>query len=278
MPTRQTLSLPNLQLSYLEWHQGDKPLLLLHGLGDHSLVWSSLGNSLAQEYHIIAPDLRGHGDSDKPQQGYHFAQIIADLEALINHLGWSKIHVIGHSWTGKLVPIWANQNPQLFHSLILVDPFFIGKIPRIFKFTFPVLYRVLSFLKAMGPFDSYQQAIEQAQKLKQYQGWSALQQQVFTYGIEEKADGKWGSKFAYDARNGVFAEVMYVAGLTAIIDIPTLLVTPEQGLNRHQWQLKPYQKYLSNLQICKIPGNHWAFLVAPETFNQAIKNFLQIYA
>ena len=274
MPTRQTLSLPNLHLSYLEWHQGNKPLLLLHGLADHGLIWSSLGNFLAQDYHIVAPDLRGHGDSGKPSQGYSFADVIVDLEALVNHLGWSKFPVLGHSWAGKLVPIWARQNPQLFNSLILVDPFFISKMPRILKFTFPLLYRMLSFLKAMGPFASYEQAIEVAQQLKEYQGWSKLQEQVFTSGIEQKADGTWGSKFTVDARNQIFEEVMLVSGLTQNIEIPTLLIVPEKGLTRREWQLKPYKTYLSNLKIVPVPGNHWAFLGEEDAFNQAVKDFL----
>ena len=275
MPTRQTLALPkNLHLSYLEWHQGNKPLLLLHGLADHSLVWSSLGDYLAQDYHIVAPDLRGHGDSGKPSQGYSFADVIGDLEALINHLGWSKFHVLGHSWAGKLVPIWARQNPQLFNSLILVDPFFIGKMPRILKVTFPLLYRLLSFLKVMGPFASYEEAIEVAKQLKEYQGWSKLQEQVFTSGIEQKADGTWGSKFTVDARNQIFEEVMLVSGLTQNIEIPTLLVVPEQGLTRREWQLKPYKTYLGNLEIVSVLGNHWAFLGEEEAFNQVVKNFL----
>ena len=275
MPTRQTLALPkNLHLSYLEWHQGNKPLLLLHGLADHSLVWSSLGDFLAQDYHIVAPDLRGHGDSGKPSQGYSFADVIGDLEALINHLGWSKFHVLGHSWAGKLVPIWARQNPQLFNSLILVDPFFIGKMPRILKVTFPLLYRLLSFLKVMGPFASYEEAIEVAKQLKEYQGWSKLQEQVFTSGIEQKADGTWGSKFTVDARNQIFEEVMLVSGLTQNIEISTLLVVPEQGLTRREWQLKPYKTYLGNLEIVSVLGNHWAFLGEEEAFNQVVKNFL----
>lgn len=275
MPTRRTLSLPkNLHLSYLEWHQGNKPLLLLHGLADHSLVWSSLGDYLAQDYHIVAPDLRGHGDSGKPNQGHSFADVIGDLEALINHLGWSKFHVLGHSWAGKLVPIWARQNPQLFTSLILVDPFFIGKMPRILKVSFPLLYRLLSFLKVMGPFASYEEAIEVAQTLKEYQGWSKLQELVFTSGIEQKADGTWGSKFTVDARNQIFEEVMLVSGLTQNIEIPTLLIVPEQGLTRREWQLKPYKTYLGNLKIVPVPGNHWAFLTEEDAFNQVVKDFL----
>lgn len=274
MTQRQTLWLPAIQLSYLEWNQGQEPLLLLHGLADHALVWSSLGDFLASDYHIIAPDLRGHGDSSKPDRDYSFESAIADLEALMDAKGWSSAHVVGHSWSGKLAAIWARQNPARLRSMVLVDPIFIWKMPDFFKITFPFLYRVLPFLKAMGPFDSYEQAVNLAPQLKQYQGWSPVQQKVFQAGIEQKSDGRWGSKFTIAARDGIFAEVMRVPGLTKPLPIPTLFVQPETGVNRFDWQLQPYKTYLQNLQICQVPGNHWPFLTEPEVFNQTVAAFL----
>lgn len=275
MPVRQTLSKLDVKLSYLEWNQGTEPLLLLHGLADNALVWSSLGDYLASDYHIVAPDMRGHGESSKPLQDYSFDSLIADLEALMDHLGWSNAHVVGHSWTGKLAAIWARQHPERLRSMILVDPIFIWKMPSWLKVTFPTLYRVLPFLKGMGPFASYEQALEQAHLLNQYQGWSLLQQQVFQAGIEQKPDGRWGSKFTIEARDGIFDEVMRVAGLVIPINIPTLFVQPEKGVNRLSWQLKPYKTYLKNLHICQVPGNHWPFLTQPKAFNQTVEAFLQ---
>ena len=273
-PTRKTLSHNDIQISYLEWKQGTKPLLLLHGLADHALVWSCLGEYLAQDYHIIAPDMRGHGDTSKPKSNYSFATIIADLEALMDELGWSGAHVVAHSWSGKLAAIWATQHPQRLYSMVLVDPIFIWKMPSFLKFTFPLLYHVLPFLKGMGPFTSYQEAEQQAKKLNQYQGWTPIQQQVFQAGIESKSDGTWGSKFTTDARDEIFLEVMQVAGLTTPIDISTLFIQPQQGVNRMGWQLKPYKNFLKNLQICQIPGNHWCFLTRPEDFNRTVVSFL----
>lgn len=275
LPLRQTLSLPDIQISYLEWNQGNVPLLLLHGLADHALVWSSLGDYLSEQYHIVAPDMRGHGESSKPDRGYTFTDAIADLEALMEHLGWSSAHVLGHSWTGKVALIWARQHPQRLRSMILVDPIFVWKMPSVMKVTFPLLYRVLPFLQGMGPFASYEQALNQARQLNLYQGWSSLQQQVFQAGIEQKPDGCWGSKFTIPARDQIFEDVMRVAGLTDSIDIPTLFIQPETGVNRKNWQLKPYKTYLKNLKICPVPGNHWSFLVQPEAFNQTVQAFLQ---
>ncbi len=270
----KTVNLSGTNLSYWEWNQGREPLLLLHGLADCALVWASLGDYLAPNYHIIAPDLRGHGDSSKPPEGYQFADFIRDLEALMQHLGWSSASVLAHSWSAKLLTIWATQHPERFRNLILVDPFFIDKIPSWLGITLPILYRVLPFLKIMRSFDSYEAAEKLARQLKQYRGWTPLQQQVFQASIEEKSDGTWSSKFIVPARDRIFQEVMQVAGLTQPIEIPTLFIKPRQGLNRTPWQLKPYRTYLPNLQICEVPGNHWAFLVEPEIFNRTVADFL----
>lgn len=272
---QRSLKLPNLQLAYLEWNQGTEPLLLLHGMADHSLVWAELGEHLHDRYHILAPDLRGHGNSSKPPSGYRCADIIADLEALLAEKGWTSAHVVAHSWSAKVALVWAKQHPQAIRSLVLIDPFFINQIPIWLKPTFPVLYRTLPFLKMLGPFATREQAEQQARQLKQYRGWSAWQQAVFEESIEQKANGQWGSKFVVQARDEIFADVMEVAGLTSSIDTSTLFIQPEQGLNRTAWQLKPYRTYLQNLQIAQVPGHHWCFLVEPIAFNQAVATFLE---
>lgn len=268
------LPLSDCQLSYLEWNRGQEPLLLLHGMADHSLVWAKLGEWLKDRYHILAPDLRGHGNSSKPLQGYRCADIIADLEALMAHQGWQSAHVVAHSWSAKVAAVWATQNPQTIRSLVLIDPFFINQIPPWFKFTFPLLYRVLPFLKLLGPFATYEQAVQLAKQLKQYRGWNDWQQAVFAAAMEQKLDGQWGSKFVVQARDEIFADVMEVAGLTKPIATPTLFIQPVKGLNRTPWQLKPYRTYLQNLQIVQVPGHHWCFLVEPIAFNQAVSRFL----
>jgi haloacetate dehalogenase len=192
----------------------------------------------------------------------------------MDNLGWSSAHVVSHSWTGKLAAIWARVNPQRLRSMVLIDPIFIWKMPSIFRLTFPLLYRYLSFLKGMGPFTSYEVAEAQAKQLNQYQGWSTLQQQIFQTGIEQKPDGSWGSKFTVNARDGIFEDVMQVPGFTIPVNTPTLFIQPEQGLNRFDWQIKPYKTYLKNLRLCQVPGNHWPFLTAPEAFNQTVATFL----
>ncbi|MEO3704832.1 alpha/beta hydrolase [Trichormus azollae HNT15244] len=274
MPIRKSIVIEDMEISYLEWNQGEKPLLLLHGMADNALVWSSLGNYLVADYHIVAPDMRGHGESSKPERDYSFESAIADLETLMDKLGWTTAHLVSHSWTGKLAAIWARQNSECLQSITLVDPIFIWKIPNFLKLTFPLLYRVLPFLKSMGPFATYEEAEQKIRQLSQYQNWSSIQQQVFQAGIEQKPDGSWGSKFTIAARDGIFDAVMQVPGFITPIDIPALFIQPEKGVNRQNWQIQPYKTNLKNLTLNKVPGNHWPFLTEPEEFNQTVAEFL----
>ncbi|MBD2137654.1 alpha/beta hydrolase [Anabaena sp. FACHB-1237] len=276
MNVRNTLSTSDVNISYLEWNIGQEPLLLLHGMGDHALVWSSLGDYLASNYHIVAPDMRGHGESSKPMKDYSFASAIADLESLMDHLQWDNAHIVSHSWTGKLAAIWARENPSRLKSITLVDPIFIWKMPSLLKITFPLLYKVLPSLKIMGPFSSYEEAESKIKRLSHYQTWTNLQQQVFQGGIEQKPDGTWGSKFTIAARDGIFDEVLDVAGFIHPVEIPALLIQPEKGVNRQNWQIQPYKTNLKNLTIKKVPGNHWPFLTNPTEFNQTVANFLKM--
>jgi len=281
-PHRHRVTLPGITLSYLEWPAPGEPVILLHGLADHAGVWASLGACLAtgalsargQRFHCLAPDLRGHGDSDKPTTGYQTDVMVADLNALLDSLGWESAHVVCHSWSAQIAAVWATQYPDRVRSLVFVDPFFIDRMPNWMGLTFPILYRVLPFLQTMGPFASYEAAEQVARGLKQYQGWTPHQQAVFHDSMERKPDGRWGSKFVVQARDGIFDDVRRVAGLTQPLTLPCLFLQPEKGLNRSEWQLTPYRRYLPNLQVHQIPGNHWPFLVEPTAFNQAVTEFL----
>ncbi len=273
-PPQQTYALNGINLACLAWTEGQSPLLLLHGLADHSRVWGSLGNVLADQYQILAPDLRGHGDSSKPSTGYLFADYVADLRALLTIKQWTKVSVVAHSWAAKLVCLWATQEPQRFEKLVLVDPFFMGTIPPFLKVTYPLLYRVLSFLKLSQSFPNFEQIQTTAQQLPEFQGWSELQKAVFFGNVEERGDRTWSSKFSQQARDEVFSECMTVPGLTQPLAIPTLLIKSTQGVNRSEWQLKPYRRYLHPLDIQTIEGNHWAFLTNPEDFNSRVRQFL----
>ncbi|MFG6100675.1 alpha/beta hydrolase [Leptothoe sp. EHU-05/26/07-4] len=274
MVIRKTVSFNQIELSYLDWQTDGEPVLLLHGLADHALGWSAVGEHIAQHYHPVAVDMRGHGQSSKPNDGYDFDTVMGDLVQLMEHLGWSAAHIVGHSWSGKVATYWATRQPEHFLTMVLVDPIFVYGMPGIFRLTFPLFYGILPFLKGMGPFADWDAAIQQGKQMKQYRDWNSLQEAVFRESLAENPDGTMGSKFTKAARDEIFDAVLRVPGLTQEIQVPSLFMQPQAGVNRFDWQLKPYRKYLKNLRVETIPGNHWAFLVEPEDFSKTLIDFL----
>src|SRR5690242_11085102 len=91
MPASRKLPLAT-GLSYhlLEWGEGDHTVVLIHGFLDNAWGWQPMVDAgLAAGLHVVAPDMRGHGDSDwiGPGGYYHFADYLADLHELIDHIG-----------------------------------------------------------------------------------------------------------------------------------------------------------------------------------------------
>src|SRR6476469_5036736 len=95
-------------------------ILLLHGIGDNSTTWSTVQSKLAQRFTVIAPDLLGHGKSDKPRADYSVAAYANGMRDLLSVLDIERVTVVGHSLGGGLVMQNAYQFPQLVDRLILV--------------------------------------------------------------------------------------------------------------------------------------------------------------
>lgn len=98
------------------------PFLLIHGLASNSLLWSGVGETLAEHGNpAVAVDLRGHGRSWKPDDGYDFATITKDLLDVIAHLGWSRPVVAGQSWGANVVLELAADHGDALQGAVLVD-------------------------------------------------------------------------------------------------------------------------------------------------------------
>src|SRR6201997_4113675 len=96
-------------------------ILLIHGIGDNSTTWSTVQTKLAQRFTVIAPDLLGHGKSDKPRADYSVAAYANGMRDLLSVLDIDNVTVIGHSLGGGVAMQFAYQFPQLVDRLILVS-------------------------------------------------------------------------------------------------------------------------------------------------------------
>ena len=95
-------------------------ILLIHGIGDNSTTWSTVQAKLAQRFTVIAPDLLGHGKSDKPRADYSVAAYANGMRDLLSVLDIERVTVVGHSLGGGVAMQFAYQFPQLVDRLILV--------------------------------------------------------------------------------------------------------------------------------------------------------------
>jgi len=95
-------------------------MLLIHGIGDNSTTWEGIHAKLAQRFTVIAPDLLGHGKSDKPRADYSAAAYANGMRDLLSVLDIERVTIVGHSLGGGVAMQFAYQFPQLVERLILV--------------------------------------------------------------------------------------------------------------------------------------------------------------
>ncbi|MGR9092369.1 MAG: alpha/beta fold hydrolase [Gammaproteobacteria bacterium] len=97
------------------------PLVLLHGWPQSWYEWRKIIPALAEQYTVIAPDLRGLGDSEKPVSGYDKRTLAADVSELLRELGHDEVGVIGHDWGGAVAFYLAYDNRELVRRLCILD-------------------------------------------------------------------------------------------------------------------------------------------------------------
>lgn len=130
-------------------------LLLIHGIGDNSATWNEVIPHLAKSYTVIAPDLLGHGRSDKPRADYSIAAYANGMRDLLTVLGIERATVIGHSLGGGVALQFAYQFPQMVERLVVVAPGGVTKDvnPALRFAALPVANEALRLLQLPGALD-----------------------------------------------------------------------------------------------------------------------------
>ena len=122
-PTSRIYFSQRLRLHYVDWGNPDKPpLLLIHGGRDHCRSWDWTAEALRDDWHVIAPDLRGHGDSQWSTDGnYTTAGYIYDLAQLIHQQALAPVVVIAHSLGGHIALSYAGVYPETVKKLVAIE-------------------------------------------------------------------------------------------------------------------------------------------------------------
>jgi hypothetical protein len=113
-------------MHYVMGGKGD-PVVLLHGWPQTWYEWRNIIPQLiANNYTVIAPDMRGLGDSEKTQTGYVKKTLAEDIYQLVKKLGFSKIHLVAHDWGGPVAYSYAAEHPKDLRKMIILDTLLPG--------------------------------------------------------------------------------------------------------------------------------------------------------
>ncbi len=129
-PTSHSYFSQRLRLHYLDWGNEDAAdLLLVHGIHDHCHSWDWLAQFLRRRYHIVAPDLRGHGDSEWTLGSpYAYLEYVQDIAQLVRQRRLTPVTMVAHSLGGTIASIYAGAFPEAVKALVIIEG--VGIYPR----------------------------------------------------------------------------------------------------------------------------------------------------
>jgi esterase len=123
MPSSRHAIINGLTCRYLEWGEADAPAaILVHGLRSYARTWDPVARVLGETHRVIAPDLRGRGESSwDPERDYYVNAYVSDLEGLAGLLGLTGFALVGHSLGGAVSYAYAARHPDQVTALVVED-------------------------------------------------------------------------------------------------------------------------------------------------------------
>jgi len=148
-PTSHYFYSQRLKLRYVDWGNPDKPpLLLIHGGRDHARNWDWVAQDLCRDFHIIAPDLRGHGDSQWAIGGsYAMVDYTLDVHQLLGALDLHEVTIIGHSLGGSIGLQFTGTYPDRVRRIVAIEG--LGPPPELLREQPPAHKRMRVWISEM---------------------------------------------------------------------------------------------------------------------------------
>lgn len=184
LPTHHHVLLSNRRFHYVEWGKAENPpLLFLHGGNQSARTWDIVCLALSQQFHCIALDQRGHGDSEWSYEGqYSPEDHSADIKDLVSHLGWEGFGLIGMSMGGMHAITYAAHYWQKLTALVCVD---VGPFVQMNKSK-----ELISFVERNGVPQSFDDFVQAALAHNPRRKEELLRHSL-THTTRKLADGTW---------------------------------------------------------------------------------------
>lgn len=261
----------------IEWSQGPGGhlVLMLHGVGCNCWTWEPLGRRLAKRFgervRLVALDQRGCGDSDRPATGYSPEECAADIFAVADEFGGGPPTLIGHSRGGWLTAYIAGHHPTSLRQAVLVDP---ARMRWRSAQDVDGFYARVS--NGIGPFASWDEAIEAAQKADPEAVWSRARLKTFRFGLREE-DGRIVGKLPVEVieeLRSVRLEDVVGPCLKDVV-VPTLVLVAKKSDGLRQAEKFAYASGIPHSDVRKFDTTHHMHLDAPDVIARCIGDFIE---
>ncbi len=274
----------DLTFHYVQWGSQGSPIIFLHGITANAYCFQAFADDLASEHRVFAYDLRGRGDSDKPESGYGIPVHATDLSELIDVLGLDRPVVAGHSMGAFVALYFAVHYPQKLSKLILIDA---GVSPPWKTIEEQPAWLTASMNRLGTPvpsFEEYTQRLKAAPFLGPY--WNSYVDLYFEHDVYHNSDGSVVSKAN---REGVLQDGQLQLSENKPeeqwkdITVPTLLMRAGQGLFTDNDQLLSEENVaviLNGIKSCRYVNfpklNHYTIAFGIESGpSREILNFIE---
>ena len=188
VPTTRTFDASELRLSYTEWGDPGLPtVVMLHGFAQTSHAWDLITLGLADRFHLISLDQRGHGDSQWATDGdYSLETQQQDLDEFIKSFGVRRLILVGLSMGGRNAYVFASRNPQLISNLVVVDTGPQGiRSGR---------SRIRNFVTMPDELDTFEEFVERVHSYVPHRSLEQISNSLLN-NIRQMENGKWTWKY-----------------------------------------------------------------------------------
>ena len=284
-PTSQFYISQRLRLHYVDWgNEAAPPLLLIHGGRDHCRNWDWVAEALRDRYHIIAPDLRGHGDSQWMVGGtYELSDYVYDIAQLIHQKKLAPLTIVAHSLGGNIALRYAGLYPETVLKVVAIEG--LGPSPKMVeeRLAKPVDERLRDWIDELRGLSARlprrYASIEEAWKRMQSENPHLSPERarhLTIHGVNQNEDGTYSWKFDNYVR--VFSTAAFnpdaLASLWRRIACPTLLVRGTES-----WASDPEKDgraaHFPNARVVNVEGaGHWVHHDRLDVFLKLLDEFL----
>ncbi len=289
-PTSQTFISQRLKLNYFDWAQTEAdrekpPLVLVHGGRDHARSWDWTAEILSQDYHVVAMDHRGHGDSDWVSDGnYNVNDMVYDLAQLIHQLGRGPVTIVSHSMGGNVSLRYTGMFPDMVTKLVAIEG--LGPSPKVRaeQRSTPFPERMREWIekkrKAAGRIPRRYDSIESAfERMIEENAYLTREQarHLTVHGVTRNEDGTYSWKFDPHLNVWQVEDVAdeFVAEIWKAISCPTLLL-----YGADSWASNPEKdgriEHFSTAEVIEFEeAGHWLHHDQFDRFIAVLKDFLK---